>query len=80
MSTNLDEIRNKLKSKEERVKILREINDITYFGPVGELIKELQIKNEFEFAQRIHILENKAVYLRMIINIGFEEIEKLKEK
>lgn len=80
MSTNLDEIRNKLKSKEERVKILREINDITYFGPVGELIKELQTKNEFESARRIQMLENKAAYLRTIINISFEEIEKLKEK
>lgn len=78
MMNSLDEIREKLTSKEERLKILGEINDLTYFGPVGQTIKKMS-KNEKEYEQ-ITLLHDRAEYLRNLVNLCFEELERLEEE
>jgi hypothetical protein len=75
MSINLDEIREKITSKENRQEILNEIIDITYFGPVGETIKKMSKKNEEEGIEQINILHDRANYLRTLVEICFERIE-----
>jgi hypothetical protein len=79
MMNDLDEIREKLTSKEERLKILGEINDLTYFGPVRQTIKKLSKKNEEEYEQ-ITLLDDRAEYLRNLVNLCFEELERLEEE
>lgn len=76
--SDLDEIREKLTSKEERLKILDEINDLTYFGPVGQTIKKMS-KKEDEYEQ-ITLLHDRAEYLRNLVNLCFEELERLEEE
>jgi len=76
--SNLDEIREKLTSKEERLKILDEINDLTYFGPVEQTLKKMSKKEE-EYAQ-ITLLHDRAEYLRNLVNLCFEELERLEEE
>jgi hypothetical protein len=78
MMSNLDEIREKLTSKEERLKILDEINDLTYFGPVEQTLKKMSKKEE-EYAQ-ITLLHDRAEYLRNLVNLCFEELERLEEE
>jgi hypothetical protein len=78
MMSNLDEIREKLTSKEERLKILDEINDLTYFGPVEQTLKKMSKKEE-EYAQ-ITLLHDRAEYLRNLVNLSFEELERLEEE
>jgi hypothetical protein len=78
MMSDLDEIREKLTSKEERLKILDEINDLTYFGPVGQTIKKMS-KKEDEYEQ-ITLLHDRAEYLRNLVNLCFEELERLEEE
>ncbi|MFZ1076822.1 MAG: hypothetical protein WAN47_05270 [Nitrosotalea sp.] len=75
--SNLDEIREKLTSKEERLKILGEINDLTYFGQVDLTIKKMSKEEEHE---QITLLRDRAEYLRNLVNLCFEEIERLEEE
>ncbi len=77
MMSNLDEIREKLTSKEERLKILGEINDLTYFGQVDLTIKKMSKEEEHE---QITLLRDRAEYLRNLVNLCFEEIERLEEE
>jgi hypothetical protein len=74
---DLDEIREKLTSKEERLKILGEINDLTYFGPVGQIVKKMSKEEEHE---QITLLHDRAEYLRNLVNLCFEELERLEEE
>jgi hypothetical protein len=74
---DLDEIREKLTSKEERLKILGEINDLTYLGPVGQIIKKMPKEEEH---QQLTLLHDRAEYLRNLVNLCFEELERLEEE
>lgn len=80
MSIDLDEMRRKLDSKAERTRLLNEINDIAYFGPVGELIRKLETKDVADCIPPIQTLQNKAVNLQILVNLCFEKIEKLENK
>ncbi|MDE1830189.1 MAG: hypothetical protein KGI25_07685 [Thaumarchaeota archaeon] len=73
---NLDELREKLTSKEERLKVLDEINDITYLNVADGLGKTL--KNEG--SDQMTLLHDRAEYLRTLVNLCFEQIENLEEE
>lgn len=77
MMIDLDEIREKLTSKEERLKILSEINDLTYFGQAGQTTKKMPKEVEHE---QITLLRDRAEYLRNLVNLCFEELERLEEE
>ncbi len=77
MMIDLDEIREKLTSKEERLKILGEINDLTYFGQAGQTIKKIPKEEEHE---QMTLLHDRAEYLRNLVNLCFEEFERLEEE
>ncbi len=71
---NFDELREKLTSKEERIKILYEINDTTFLNLDDGLKK---ISKPEESAKQIDLLYERAEYLRTLVNLSFEQIENL---
>lgn len=75
---NLDELREKLVSREERLEILDEINDMTYLGLVDDTVKKMP--NKEEYTEQMTLLHERAEYLRTLVNLCFEQIEKLEEE
>ena len=74
-----DEIDTKL----QRENILKKIDDLTYFGPVGELKRRLQEKlasDADESLANIETLYQSGSRLREIVHSSFEKIDKLEEQ
>lgn len=80
MNENLDELREKLTSKEERLKILGKINDMTYFGPVGQTVEKMSKNKEEKYLEQVTLLHDRAEYLRTLVNLCFEEIGRLEDE
>ncbi len=72
--TNLDELREKITSREKRLKVLKEINDLTYLGLVDDTVKTNSKKDKVD---RLALLHERVQYLRTLVNLCFEQIENL---
>ena len=71
------EIQKKLDSKEGRLELLRKISDDAILGPVGELRRNLEKKDDEENAQKVLELEKGATYLIILGKLAIGKIRQL---